>query len=93
MIVTLDQALAATEASGDSRARLRLTDHLRWIGRLPEAIELLEATLRDDPDDEYAAENYGFEYEADELAAQGLSGVDTGWLREELDMPVMSVDD
>jgi tetratricopeptide (TPR) repeat protein len=55
----LDQALAATEASGDSYARLRLTDHLRWIGRLPEAIELLEASLRDDPDDEYAAEHYG----------------------------------
>ena len=55
----LDQALAATEASDDSRARLRLTDHLRWIGRLPEAIELLEASLRDDPDDEYAAEHYG----------------------------------
>ncbi len=35
---------------------------------------LLEALLRQ------------FEYEADLLAAEGKSGVDTGWLREELDM-------
>ncbi len=34
-----------------------------------------------------------FEYEADLLAAQGQPGIDTGWLRQELDMPVMSPDD
>jgi hypothetical protein len=27
-----------------------------------------------------------FEYEADLLAAEGKTGIDTGWLREELDM-------
>jgi len=35
---------------------------------------LLEALLRQ------------FEYEADLLATEGKSGVDTGWLRQELDM-------
>jgi hypothetical protein len=28
-----------------------------------------------------------FEYEADLLAAEGKSGIDTAWLREELNMP------
>jgi hypothetical protein len=28
-----------------------------------------------------------FEYEADLLAADGKAGVDTAWLREQLDMP------
>ena len=28
-----------------------------------------------------------FEYEADLLAADGMTGVDTAWLREQLDMP------
>jgi hypothetical protein len=39
----------------------------------------LEATLRQ------------FEYEADLLAANSKTGVDTGWLREQLDMPSVSV--
>jgi tetratricopeptide (TPR) repeat protein len=55
----MDQALAVAEASDDSGARLLLTGHLREIGRLPEAIETLEARLREDPDDDYAAESYG----------------------------------
>ena len=28
-----------------------------------------------------------FEYEADLLVADGMTGVDTAWLREQLDMP------
>jgi hypothetical protein len=28
-----------------------------------------------------------FEYEADLLAVDGKTGIDTAWLREELDMP------
>lgn len=34
-----------------------------------------------------------FEYDADLLAAQGQPGVDTDWLRQELDMKIMSLDD
>jgi hypothetical protein len=28
-----------------------------------------------------------FEYEADLLAAEGKAGIDTAWLREQLDLP------
>jgi len=55
----LDQAFAVTEASGDTYNKLRLIDNLRGIGRLAEATTLLEASLRDDPDDGYAMELYG----------------------------------
>jgi hypothetical protein len=52
----LDQALAATD---DPYTRTDMTLHLRASGRLADAIELLEARLREAPGDDHAAEHYG----------------------------------
>jgi tetratricopeptide (TPR) repeat protein len=52
----LDQALAAAE---DPDTRLALAQHLSAGGRLADAVELLEARLREAPDDDHAAELYG----------------------------------
>jgi hypothetical protein len=52
----LDQALAATSEPDD---RATLIDHMRRAGYVAEAIELLEAALREDPADNFAAESYG----------------------------------
>lgn len=49
----------AVRQAGDPRARGRVTGHLLAHGRLADAIELLEARLRDDPGDPGAAEQYG----------------------------------
>lgn len=54
----LDRALAASTAS-DSRSQEMLSDHLRVSGRLADAIVLLEASLRQTPDDDFGAEAYG----------------------------------
>jgi tetratricopeptide (TPR) repeat protein len=53
----LDQALAVL--TDDLDWRIGLVDHLRQRERLADSITLLEATLRDTPDDDRAREYYG----------------------------------
>jgi hypothetical protein len=52
----LDQAFAAADDPDD---RVGIIEHVRAGGRLADAIEMLEARLREAPDDEHAAERYG----------------------------------
>lgn len=52
----LDQAMTAAT---DQDTRIELMRHIRLSGRTADAIELLEARLRDAPDDDHAAEHYG----------------------------------
>jgi hypothetical protein len=52
----LDQALTR---ANDPYDQVHLTNNLRASGRLADAILLLEARLRDEPDDDYAVELYG----------------------------------
>ncbi|HEY3904023.1 MAG TPA: hypothetical protein VGM14_08990 [Streptosporangiaceae bacterium] len=54
----LDQAFEAPAAS-DGLTRLNLISLLRFAGWQAEAITLIEASLRDDPDARYLAELYG----------------------------------
>ena len=54
----LDQAFEAPAAS-DRFTRLNLTSLLRFTGRQAEAITLIEASLREDPDARYPVEAYG----------------------------------
>ncbi|HEY2580027.1 MAG TPA: tetratricopeptide repeat protein [Streptosporangiaceae bacterium] len=51
----LDDAL---RQASDPADRLQVIAHLRRLGRVAEALELLEARLRDDPDDQEAAQLY-----------------------------------
>jgi tetratricopeptide (TPR) repeat protein len=57
----LDQALAvaADPETGDPDTLSELARHLDASGRAAEAVELLEARLREEPDDLVAAERYG----------------------------------
>lgn len=56
----LDEALGQ---AGDPEVRVRLSMHLRTHGRVAEAVELLEGMLREDPEDEFAAEQYALTLE------------------------------
>ncbi|HET7016646.1 MAG TPA: hypothetical protein VFI65_22175 [Streptosporangiaceae bacterium] len=73
----LDQAFAVSDTSGDTYNRLRLIDNLRGIGRLAEATTLLEASLRDDPDDGYAMELYGIAINQAYEQANGQQSMDS----------------
>ena len=55
----LDQALAVAADSGDPHTRSELARHLSASGRHAEAVELLEARLREEPGDIAAGECYG----------------------------------
>jgi tetratricopeptide (TPR) repeat protein len=52
----LEQAVTVAD---DPYDQVHLTNYLRASGRLADAILLLEACLRDEPDDDYAVELYG----------------------------------
>lgn len=54
----LERALAASVTS-DSRVRWNVISHVGRSGRLADAITMMEARLRDDPDDERGVELYG----------------------------------
>ena len=66
----LDRALEGEAARG-SDLQWRLMDHLRIGGRLADAITKLEARLRDAPDDDRAASQYGIAISEAHLRATG----------------------
>jgi hypothetical protein len=55
---------SALERAPDADVRVGLAPHLRWHGRIGEALRVLREHLADVPDDDWAVEKYGVALEA-----------------------------